>query len=130
MLKSRKLEYYRALVGTLNMKKMLNIYFPDLKVDLSERLSRPYIDDICKNSTNQIIKSIEERVYIRTHDLSYNLVKRFKSKNIEVFGTSSFYKRSIENSEKILKKAISSGANGIIISPVNKILYENSLHNG
>ena len=127
-LKDNLLEKYLSELELLNKKNIILMCSDITKakalqklgfeVDLSENFLRVYLDKIKEKKSISFLDYGFNRVYIQNKLLSKNLVDIFHNNNIEVFSTPSM-KKSVENSNLMLKKAIELNCDGIWLSPIN-----------
>ncbi len=114
----------RLIVGQPSTYLCLKRQFPKLPLSLAERSCRTFLTEMTKDAFAPAPVEGLDRLYVRYRAVSPDLTERLHRRGFSVCLTASFPYRSLENSRRVAKHAISSSVDYVTVSPVDMNLID------
>lgn len=113
----------RLSAGSVPFARQLAECFPGMEVEVSERGTREVVEHPPQDIRFAALAPTP-RVYLRARALTATRVRALQGQGLEVFATDAFDLRSLDNSRKMLALARSTGANGLLASPLDSAMLD------
>jgi len=115
----------RLIAGLPATFERLKARFPEIAVSLAERSCRDFLEKLLKDEgAPPPVEEGLDRIYVRYRAASAALSERLHNRNYAICLTASFPYRSLENSRRVIERAIAVSADFVMVSPVDESLME------